>query len=100
MKVAKWGNSLAVRIPSSLAIELGLKEGDEIQPLRNPDGSFAVSSNDVDERRRQAIEWMRRQSPRRSFDPKTMFDLLEQLRDQGSATDSAQAPTSASAFLP
>jgi antitoxin MazE len=27
-KVARWGNSLAVRIPSKLAKELGLKEGD------------------------------------------------------------------------
>lgn len=27
-KVAKWGNSFAIRIPSSLIKELGLKEGD------------------------------------------------------------------------
>ena len=30
MQVARWGNSLAVRIPVGLARELGLKEGDEI----------------------------------------------------------------------
>lgn len=30
MRVAKWGNSLAVRLPASLVEELGLKEGDEI----------------------------------------------------------------------
>lgn len=30
MRVAKWGNSLAVRIPASLADAMGLKEGDEI----------------------------------------------------------------------
>jgi antitoxin MazE len=28
MKVAKWGNSLAVRLPAGLVKELGLKEGD------------------------------------------------------------------------
>ncbi len=28
MKVAKWGNSLAVRLPVDLVRELGLKEGD------------------------------------------------------------------------
>lgn len=31
MQVAKWGNSLAVRIPAALASELGLKPGDEIE---------------------------------------------------------------------
>lgn len=30
MKVSKWGNSLAVRIPTDVASRLGLKEGDEI----------------------------------------------------------------------
>lgn len=31
MRVAKWGNSLAVRIPSSVAEALELREGDEIE---------------------------------------------------------------------
>ena len=30
MQVAKWGNSLAVRLPAELVRELGLKEGDRI----------------------------------------------------------------------
>ncbi len=30
MQVAKWGNSLAVRLPTALVEELGLKEGDDI----------------------------------------------------------------------
>jgi antitoxin MazE len=30
MKVAKWGNSLAIRLPAELVARLGLKEGDEI----------------------------------------------------------------------
>ncbi len=53
MKVAKWGHSLAVRLPASLAFELGLREGDEIELVRNPDGAFEVSSEDA---RRRAIE--------------------------------------------
>jgi antitoxin MazE len=28
MKVSKWGNSLAVRLPAKLVQQLGLKEGD------------------------------------------------------------------------
>ena len=30
MQVAKWGNSLAVRLPSAVVEVLGLKEGDDI----------------------------------------------------------------------
>ena len=30
MQVAKWGNSLAVRLPAELVRKLGLKEGDEV----------------------------------------------------------------------
>jgi antitoxin MazE len=31
MQVAKWGNSLAVRLPAALVEALELKEGDDIQ---------------------------------------------------------------------
>ena len=30
MRVAKWGNSLAVRLPQAVVEALGLKEGDSI----------------------------------------------------------------------
>jgi antitoxin MazE len=31
MRVAKWGNSLAVRLPASVVEQLKLKEGDELE---------------------------------------------------------------------
>lgn len=31
MQVAKWGNSLAVRLPASIVEALGLHEGDDIE---------------------------------------------------------------------
>jgi antitoxin MazE len=31
MRVAKWGNSLAVRLPRAVVEALGLKEGDDIE---------------------------------------------------------------------
>jgi antitoxin MazE len=31
MKVAKWGNSLAVRLPAGLVEALELKEGDDVE---------------------------------------------------------------------
>ena len=41
MQVAKWGNSLAVRLPSDLVRELGLKEGDQIDLVKD-DGQGKV----------------------------------------------------------
>jgi len=41
MQVAKWGNSLAVRLPAELVRELGLKEGDQID-LAKDDGTLLV----------------------------------------------------------
>lgn len=41
MQVAKWGNSLAVRLPAELVRELGLREGDEVS-LHAEAGGFAV----------------------------------------------------------
>jgi antitoxin MazE len=31
MRVSKWGNSLAIRLPASVVEALGLKEGDNIE---------------------------------------------------------------------
>ena len=31
MQVSKWGNSLALRLPSAIVEALGLKEGDDIE---------------------------------------------------------------------
>ena len=41
MQVAKWGNSLAVRLPAELVRELGLKEGDQIELVKD-DGQVRV----------------------------------------------------------
>lgn len=41
MQVAKWGNSLAVRLPADLVRELGLKEGDQIDLVKD-DGKVKV----------------------------------------------------------
>jgi antitoxin MazE len=57
MKVAKWGNSLAVRLPVSLVEAQGIGDGDEIELIPKGNGKFEVSP---DERRRQALEEMRR----------------------------------------
>ena len=42
MRVANWGNSLAVRLPASLVEELDLKAGDEVELTPNAAKSFEV----------------------------------------------------------
>ena len=44
MQVAKWGNSLAVRLPQRLVRELGLKEGDEVE-VRADGSGLAVAKH-------------------------------------------------------
>ena len=43
MRVAKWGNSLAVRLPVAVIEALELKEGDDIEIRVVGDREFAVS---------------------------------------------------------
>jgi antitoxin MazE len=42
MLVAKWGNSLAVRLPATVVEVLELKEGDEIEIIVADERTFAV----------------------------------------------------------
>jgi antitoxin MazE len=43
MQVAKWGNSLAVRLPAAVVDALELKEGDEIEVHVTDTHEFGVS---------------------------------------------------------
>ncbi|KAB7770438.1 AbrB/MazE/SpoVT family DNA-binding domain-containing protein [Xanthomonas sontii] len=42
MQVAKWGNSLAVRLPANVVEALELREGDDIEIFVDDPRSFAV----------------------------------------------------------
>lgn len=42
MQIAKWGNSLAIRIPATVVDALKLKEGDDIEVVIADDGSFGL----------------------------------------------------------
>jgi antitoxin MazE len=43
MRVSKWGNSLAIRLPAAVVEVLELKEGDEIEIAVADNGRFKVS---------------------------------------------------------
>ena len=53
MKVAKWGNSLAVRLPKETAEMLGLREGDDVTFEHTPEGDVKLF------RQRDTAEWIR-----------------------------------------
>jgi antitoxin MazE len=56
MRVSKWGNSLAVRLPKKLVEQLGLKEGDDLNVVAAKDGAIGVETRD--DQRRRALERM------------------------------------------
>jgi antitoxin MazE len=57
MKVAKWGNSLAIRLPAAVVEVLDLKAGDDIEILASGQRSLRV---DKAATRRQLIERLRK----------------------------------------
>ena len=58
MQVAKWGNSLAVRIPADVVRALGLKEGDDIDLCALDSGQLAIVSER--QRREAAVAELRK----------------------------------------
>ena len=49
MKIAKWGNSLAVRLPAAVVEAMNLKEGDEVR-VTATDGALSLQrAPDTDE---------------------------------------------------
>ena len=64
MQVAKWGNSLAVRLPAAVVEALELKEGDQIEIRVAGSREFEVSR---DQSRQRALDTLRKL--RRPFPP-------------------------------
>jgi len=56
MRVAKWGNSLAVRLPDAVVKALNLKTGDEIEIVASGARRFEVGR---DRSRERALERLR-----------------------------------------
>lgn len=56
MRVSKWGNSLAVRLPASIVEAMGLQEGDDVDLIFNPDSPVEIARS---KRREEALEAIR-----------------------------------------
>lgn len=72
MQVAKWGNSLAIRIPADVARELGLKESDEVAIHAAERDALTI---DRDRRREEIIDQIREMA--RPLPPDYKFDREE-----------------------
>jgi antitoxin MazE len=53
MKVSKWGNSLAIRLPAEDVAQLGLQVGDEVEADIRRKGAFA----EVERQKRIEDSW-------------------------------------------
>lgn len=63
MQVAKWGNSLAVRLPAAVVEALELKEGDQIEIRVAGDRMFEVRRDRSTERALARLRRLRRNLP-------------------------------------
>jgi antitoxin MazE len=72
MQVSKWGNSLAVRLPSAVVEALNLKEGDEIEISVAGKRDFKVAR---DRSKQRAIQQLSRM--KWSFPPGFKFNREE-----------------------
>jgi antitoxin MazE len=72
VRVLKWGNSLAVRLPSAVVDAFGLKEGDQIEIRIVDKRSFEVGR---DESKRRALSRLRKL--RRPLPAEFVFDREE-----------------------
>jgi antitoxin MazE len=72
MQVSKWGNSLAVRLPSAVVDALDLKEGDQIEVRIAGDRVFEVRRDQSKQRALARLRKLRRRLP-----PGFVFDRNE-----------------------
>ena len=63
MQVARWGNSLAVRLPASVVEALGLKEGDDVEVHVVGERAFDIARDRSRERALARIRALRKPVP-------------------------------------
>jgi antitoxin MazE len=64
MQIAKWGNSLAVRLPAAVVDALDLKEGDQIEIRVAGKRKFEIARDSSTQQALKRIRQLRRPLPR------------------------------------
>jgi antitoxin MazE len=72
MKIAKWGNSLAIRLPATVVEVLELKEGDEVEMHVVGSRAFDIARDNSRERALERVRALRKELP-----PDWKFDREE-----------------------
>ena len=76
LQIAKWGNSLAVRIPADYVRQIGVKEGDQLEAHIGADGALNL----------RPVQWSRKAfATELGRDKKTLpmgTSVMEQLRQE------------------
>lgn len=63
MRVSRWGDSLAVRLPRELVERMGLAEGDEVEVMAAGERALAVAKEGSAEEFRARLKALRRPAP-------------------------------------
>jgi antitoxin MazE len=63
MRISKWGNSLAVRLPAAVVEALELKEGDQIEIRIARDRAFEIGRDQSRQRALASLRKLRRPLP-------------------------------------
>jgi antitoxin MazE len=63
MRVSKWGNSLAIRLPASVVEALELREGDEVEVHVRGERDFGIARSSSRERALARIRGLRKELP-------------------------------------
>lgn len=71
LQVAKWGNSLALRIPSEIVRRLGLREGATVEARLGVDGSLSI----------RPAQWSRKTFARELAEARDAMPLSEPVID-------------------
>lgn len=64
MRVAKWGNSLAIRLPDAIVKALGLNSGDDIEITLMGDRQFQVGRDQSRDRALTRLRELRKPLPK------------------------------------
>lgn len=78
LQIAKWGNSLAVRIPADYVRQIGIKEGDQLEAHLGADGALNLRPAAWN-RKRFAAE-LRQQHDKMAMGTSVMSLLREEAR--------------------
>ncbi len=79
LRLSRWGNSLAVRLPAGLIESLGLGEGCELSLTRNADDSLTLAPKRT-QKPFDKVKWMEEARKHLATMPKTK-SVIREMRD-------------------